>query len=208
MHHLSLPGLCKTKNWEDKRLLSLSTIKGYKSMLSSVFKHRGIELASNSDIWDLIKSFTTTKSPVDTKSIAWNLDVVLKFLSGPPFEPLMSACLRGVIRKALSLLALSTAKRVGELYALDREVGFIKEGVFPHLHFGLFSEEWRPFKALAKVFFGEEFDKKTVRDPCVQSEFCVTTWVGRNRLEYLVRACGARSRTLLVLYLRTLFPSF
>ena len=78
---------------------------------------------------------------MDTKSIAWNLDVVLKFLSGPPFEPLMSACLRGVIRKALSLLALSTAKRVGELYALDREVGFIQEGVFPHLHFGLFSEE-------------------------------------------------------------------
>ena len=48
----------------------------------------------------------------------WDLDKVLEYLSGPPFEPLAEASFRNKTRKALFLLAVATAKRIGELQAL------------------------------------------------------------------------------------------
>ena len=42
--------------------------------------------------------------------------------SGPPFEPLADASFRNKTRKALFLLAMATAKRVGELQALSFSV--------------------------------------------------------------------------------------
>ncbi|XP_064103807.1 uncharacterized protein LOC135213673 [Macrobrachium nipponense] len=103
--------------------LSVSTIKGYRAMLSSVFKHRGLDISSNQDIGDLIKSFNTVK--VSKKdSVDWNLDVVLTFLMSSRFEPLREASLRDVTRKALFLFALATAGRVSELQAIHKEVGF------------------------------------------------------------------------------------
>lgn len=106
----------------NSKKLAPSTIRGYRAMLSSVFRHRGLDISSNSDLSDLIRSFETTKLPQDT--VAWNLDVVLKFLMGPPFEPLKSASLRNLTKKALFLIALASAKRVSELHAIDKRVGF------------------------------------------------------------------------------------
>ena len=52
----------------------------------------------------------------------WDLDKVLEYLSGPPFEPLTEASFRNKTTKALFLLAMATAKRVGELQALSFSV--------------------------------------------------------------------------------------
>ena len=52
----------------------------------------------------------------------WDLDKVLEYLSGPPFEPLAEASFRNKTRKALFLLAMATAKRIGELQALSFSV--------------------------------------------------------------------------------------
>ena len=49
----------------------------------------------------------------------WDLDKVLQFLSGPPFEPLTRASFLDKTKKALFLLAMATAKRVSELQALS-----------------------------------------------------------------------------------------
>ena len=54
----------------------------------------------------------------------WDLLVVLRFLRGPPFEPLASASLRSLTQKVLFLVSLATARRVGELQAVSREVSF------------------------------------------------------------------------------------
>ena len=54
----------------------------------------------------------------------WDLLVVLRFLRGPPFEPLASASLRSLTQKVLFLVSLATARRVGELQAMSREVSF------------------------------------------------------------------------------------
>ena len=103
------------------------TIKGYRAALSSVFKHRGINISDDRDLSDLIKSFETSKVKREIVPTAWNLDIVLKFLSGAPFEPLAKASLRDLTRKTLFLVSLATAKRVSEVRAIDREVGFNQE---------------------------------------------------------------------------------
>ena len=56
---------------------------------------------------------------------SWGLSKVLHFLISGAFEPLRDALLRALSKKVLFLLALATAKRVGELQALSRIVPFI-----------------------------------------------------------------------------------
>ena len=55
---------------------------------------------------------------------SWDLLKVLEFLRSPLFEPIAKASLRGLTRKMLFLVALATAKIVGELQALSRNVSF------------------------------------------------------------------------------------
>lgn len=49
----------------------------------------------------------------------WDLELVLRALGEPPFEPLESVDLKWLSFKTALLLALATAKRVGELHALS-----------------------------------------------------------------------------------------
>lgn len=106
--------------------LAVSTIKGYRSMLSSVFRHRGLNISDNKDLHDLIRSFETSKNK-SPRPPSWNLDVVLKFLMSSKFEPPRSASFRDLTRKSLFLFALASAKRVSELQALEGSVGFKKD---------------------------------------------------------------------------------
>ena len=55
---------------------------------------------------------------------SWDLLKVLEFLRSPVFEPIAKASLRDLTRKTLFLVALATAKRVGELQVLSRIVSF------------------------------------------------------------------------------------
>ena len=56
---------------------------------------------------------------------SWDLFGVLRYLNSSEFEPLSRAPLRALTRKVLFLLALATAKRVGELQALFSVVTFV-----------------------------------------------------------------------------------
>ena len=56
---------------------------------------------------------------------AWDLSKVLTYLVSPAFEPLSRASFRALTMKTLFLLALATAKRVGELQALSSVVTFV-----------------------------------------------------------------------------------
>ena len=58
---------------------------------------------------------------------AWDLSKVLTYLVSPAFEPLSLASFRALTLKTLFLLALATAKRVGELQALSSIVTFVGE---------------------------------------------------------------------------------
>ena len=97
---------------------AVSTIKGYRSMLSSVFKFCLLEISTSPILKDLTRSFEISVH----RSPSWDLDKVLEYLSGPPFELLADASFCNKTRKVLFLLAMATAKRVGELQALSFSV--------------------------------------------------------------------------------------
>ena len=101
---------------------AVSTIKGYRSMLSSVFKFCLLEISTSPILKDLTRSFEISAPRPVHRSPSWDLDKVLEYLSGPPFEPLADASFCNKTRKALFLLAMATAKRVVELQALSFSV--------------------------------------------------------------------------------------
>ena len=73
---------------------------------------------------DLLRSFRLERPLSSSRVPPWDLLVVLRFLRGPPFEPLASASLRSLTQKVLFLVSLATAHRVGELQAVSRVVSF------------------------------------------------------------------------------------
>ena len=103
---------------------ALSAIKGYRAMLSAVFKFPLPEISTSPILKDLIRSFEISAPRPLFPSPPWDLDKVLQYLSGPPFEPLARASFLDKTKKALFFLAMATAKRVSELQALSFSVSF------------------------------------------------------------------------------------
>ena len=118
-HSISRPSLSKVVDFlwwlRSVRGLSVSSIKGYRSMLSVVFKFHLPALSSHPILRDLLRSFRVSSPSYPMRPPSWDLSKVLRFLNSGAFEPLRSAPLRDLSKKVLFLLALATTKRVGEL---------------------------------------------------------------------------------------------
>ena len=93
-------------------------------MLSAVFKFPLPEISTSPILKDLIQSFEISAPRPLFPPPPWDLDKVLQYLSGPPFEPFSRASFLDKTKKALFLLAMATAKRVSELQALSFSVSF------------------------------------------------------------------------------------
>ena len=104
--------------------LSVSSIKGYRSMLSVVFHFQLPALSSHPVLRDLLRSFRVSAPSCPLRPPSWDLAKVLRFLRSAAFEPLRESLLCALTKKVLFLLALATAKRVGEIQALSRFVSF------------------------------------------------------------------------------------
>ena len=127
-HRSSSPSIAKIAEFFTymfkRKGAALSTIKGYRAMLSAVFKFPLPEISTSPILKDLIRSFEISAPRPLFPPPPWDLDKVLQFLSGPPFEPLARASFLDKTKKALFLLAMATAKRVLELQALSFSVSF------------------------------------------------------------------------------------
>ncbi|XP_045102555.1 uncharacterized protein LOC123498985 [Portunus trituberculatus] len=89
-------------------------------MLNGVFAIRGMDLNNDRVLSAIVKACSSQpRRPTRNLSPSWNLDVVLRYLSKAPFEPLRLSSSRDLTRKTLFLLALATAQRVGEIQALS-----------------------------------------------------------------------------------------
>ena len=106
--------------------LGVSSIKGYRSMLSAVFRFQLPSLSTHPVLRDLLRSFCLESAVRQLRPPAWDLTLVLRYLNTSTFEPLSVASLRALTQKVLFLLALATAKRVGELQALSSIVTFVQ----------------------------------------------------------------------------------
>ena len=82
-------------------------------------------LSSHPVIQDLLRFFPLSSAERQLRPPAWDLSMVLRFLNSSAFEPLSEASLRALSQKTLFLLALATAKRVGELQALSSAVSYV-----------------------------------------------------------------------------------
>ena len=106
--------------------LSVSAVKGYSSALNSVLALKGRDLASSREITMLLHSFSRSVNPVELCPPAWDVALVLQSLTGAPYEPLRTCDERFLAQKTLFLLALASAKRIGELHALSYNVSHIR----------------------------------------------------------------------------------
>ena len=70
-------------------------------------------------------SFRLSSAECVLRPPAWDLSRVLTYLVSPAYEPLSQASFRALTLKTLFLLALATAKRVGELQPLSSIVTFV-----------------------------------------------------------------------------------
>ena len=84
-HRSSEPTIPKITEFLTERP-AVSTIKGYRSMLSSVFKFCLLEISTSPILKDLTRSFEISAPRPVHRSPSWDLDKVLEYLSGPPLR--------------------------------------------------------------------------------------------------------------------------
>ena len=102
--------------------LFVSAVKGYSSALNSVLALKDRDLASSQEITMLFRSFSRFMNPVELRPPAWDVSLVLQSLTGAPYEPLRTWEERFLAQIKHFLLALASAKRIGELHALSYRV--------------------------------------------------------------------------------------
>ena len=107
--------------------LSVSAVKGYCSALNSVLALKGLDLAASREITTLLRSFARSVNPVELRPPACDVSLVLQSLTGAPYEPLRTCEERFLAQKTLFLLALASAKRIGELHALSYRVSHTRD---------------------------------------------------------------------------------
>ena len=128
-HSVSSPTLAQVADFlywlRYTRGLSVSSLRGSRSVLSAVFRLPLPSLSSDPVIRDLLRSFRLSSAEHVLRPPAWDLSMVMTFLVSPAFVPLSQASFRALTLKTLFLLALTTAKRVGALQALSSIVTFV-----------------------------------------------------------------------------------
>ena len=131
-HSIARPTLLKVADFlfwlRRSRKLSVSTILGYHSMLTVVFRFKLPEISTSPVLQDLVRSFKVELPVRSVRPPAWDLEVVLRYLRSSAFEPLSGLSFVLPDKKALFLISLATAKRVSELQALPGIVYFSSSG--------------------------------------------------------------------------------
>ena len=99
--------------------LAPSTFAGYRSAIAAI--HQGFldgsTVSSNTDLSTLLKGiFVVTAKPRTLKE-TWDLPTVLRYLAGPPFEPLATAPLKSVAVKTAFLVQPASARRVSWVHS-------------------------------------------------------------------------------------------
>ena len=107
--------------------LSVSAVKGYRAALNSVLALKGMDLTDSRPISMLIRNFSKSVRPEELRSPACNVTLVLQSLTCAPYEPLRTLDECFLVQKMLFLLALASAKRIGELHALSHHISHSRD---------------------------------------------------------------------------------
>ncbi|XP_070582571.1 uncharacterized protein [Erythrolamprus reginae] len=103
-----------------KRGLAPNTLRRQVAALSTVIRTGEFRsLSFHPWIKDFLKGAANTNPPPIHRFPSWDLSLVLKALTGPPFEPLRSIALRLLTIKTAFLVAITSARRVSDISALS-----------------------------------------------------------------------------------------
>ncbi len=104
----------------------MSTIKGYRSAIAPLLKTHGIDITNNQYLTMFIKSLDLQRPTSTSRTPKWDLTIVLRSLTKPPYEiPGEEPRLIHLLHKTAFLLAFASAKRIGEIHALTRQINQI-----------------------------------------------------------------------------------
>ncbi|XP_063350743.2 uncharacterized protein LOC134642723 [Pelmatolapia mariae] len=100
--------------------LSFSTIKVYLAAISAChIGFDGVTLGAHHLAIRFLKGVRRLRPVLKSSVPAWDLSLVLEALCSPLFEPIESVDMKFLSYKTVLLLALASAKRVGDLHALS-----------------------------------------------------------------------------------------
>jgi integrase len=106
--------------------LSYNTVRTRVTAINDSHPRYGVKksLSKEPSIQRFKRGAFITHAPVRDKVPAWDLPIVLQALKFPPFEPIADIGLDVLTMKTVFLLAICSAKRVGELQSLDCRPAF------------------------------------------------------------------------------------
>jgi integrase len=105
-----------------EKKLAVSTIEGYRTAISHTLKAvSDVDIGRDPHISSLLANFAREKTP-RSSAPPWDLSLVLRKLTQPPFEPLHKAEFKHVTLKTVFLVALASGARRSEIHALTNQV--------------------------------------------------------------------------------------
>ena len=108
--------------FEEKKL-AISTIKGYRSMISHTLSFSSSKACADPSISELMRALELKRPVSRSLTPKWDLSCVLWSLTKAPYEPLDQASLQHLTWKTVFLLTLASSKRRSEIHALSVEDG-------------------------------------------------------------------------------------
>ncbi len=99
--------------------LAPSSIESYRSAINSVWQTSGRSLTGSYHVTQLLRSFRADRPRSAVVFPKWDLNLVLRVLSRPPFHPVEGADPFCLSAKTAFLLLLASARRRGDIHAID-----------------------------------------------------------------------------------------
>ena len=120
------------------RSLRGGTIATYVSAINTVLAATsGVRVGSAPEVSAILRGFRLEDQRKKFRPPAWDLNVVLRFLSSPAFEPLADAAILRLTQKTVFLLSMATAARISEVHALDVTQVTYDRGSHAAVHIGV-----------------------------------------------------------------------
>ena len=92
--------------------------RGYRSSIASALPY-GAEITNSKELGKLIRSFGIERPVTKVFYPKWSLKIVLNYLIGHPFEPILQSSRENLTLKTVFLVALASGCRRSELCALS-----------------------------------------------------------------------------------------
>ncbi len=142
-----------------------STLKVYVAAIAAFRPPQGGQsIGRNAMVVSFLKGARRLHPPRPPSVPPWDLEVVLRALSQPPFEPLTSVGLKELSLKTTLLLVLASAKRIGDLHAFSVDSDCMRFGP------GDCSVTLRPRMGYVPISLSTPFRTQTVSLSALSSE--------------------------------------